>query len=146
MQRQQHHRGSPFLFRYRPGLAESQQTAGVAVCPRTGMRKPRDGPVNCTVKVFHTQDCLWSYFYNPTSFPTRLGHQFLMLHSNNVPLADTAFFTIVMDYSIRREAAVAAVAVMIEETGSDCSSNESYEGDTTLDHHTMKSVVSLIHT
>ena len=51
-----------------------------------------------------------------------------MLYNDNVPLADTACFTI-MDDSGRREAAVAAITVLIEATGSCCSSGENYEGN-----------------
>jgi len=89
------------------------------------------------------QDCLWGCFSNLTSFPTRLGHQFLMLHSDNAPFADTAFFTIAMDCFIRREAVVAAVAVMIEETCFCCSAGKRYEGETVSTHHTVQSVMSL---
>jgi len=39
-----------------------------------------------------------------------------MLYNDNAPLADTAFFTIVRNYVIRREAVVAAAAVTVEET------------------------------
>ena len=107
MQHQQPHMRDALLLHYRLGLAESQQATGVAVWPRTGLRKPRDGPVNGTGEVFHKQDCLWSCFSNLASFPTRLSHQFLTLHSDNVLLADTVFFTIVTDYFIRSEAIVA---------------------------------------
>lgn len=85
------------LCRYRLTLAEVQQAASGAVWPRTGLRKSRDGPVHCTVEALHKQDCLWSRFYNSTSFSTRLSYKFLMLHSDNVPLADTVFFGIVID-------------------------------------------------
>ena len=66
-----------------------------------------------------------------------------MLRSDNVPLADTAFFTIVMDYTIRSKAVVSAGAVMMEETGSRCSASERYGGETVSTHHTVQSVVSL---
>ena len=62
---------------------------------RSGSHKPRDGSVSLTGEALHTQDGLWSCFYNPPALPTRLSHQCLILHSDNVPLADTAFFTIV---------------------------------------------------
>jgi hypothetical protein len=94
MPRQQLHMRSALFFVYRPGLAEVQQAAGGAAWPKTRVRKSRDGPVNCTVEAWHKQDDLRSCFYNPISFSTRLSHQFLMLHSDNVPLADTVFFTI----------------------------------------------------
>lgn len=105
---------------------------GVAAWPSVSPHKPRDGLVNLTIEALHTQDGLWSCWHNSTLFPARLSHQFLMLHSGNMPLADTAFFTSVMDYFIRSEsseAVVAAVALMMEETCSCRSSDESYTGD-----------------
>ena len=77
-----------------PVFAIVQYDTGIAARSRGGLHKPRDGPVNLIVEVFHKQDHLWHDFYDPTSFLAYSSHHFLMLHSDSMPPSDTTLCTI----------------------------------------------------